>query len=208
MTKHDELEKSLKTIKIKTKKCQPAAWDAQDLIQTWCVPHSRLTRQKKIKIKKKKKKKLNEKNKNEKTLLLKIQLKRRNRASYQSHKERNKSKKIENGNGRMKKALKIVQWNLGAKRWENKIGTMKHLIDDFDPDLICISEANLFTEVEDHLRVIPGYKLILTDTMEAMKYCRLALLIKDEISFKVETEYMDKVTASIWISIPRKGQKK
>ena len=30
----------------KTKKCQPAAWDTPDLIQTECVPDSRLARQK------------------------------------------------------------------------------------------------------------------------------------------------------------------
>ena len=104
----------------------------------------------------------------------------------------------------MKKALKFVQWNLGSKRWENKIGTIKHLIEDFDPDIISISEANLFTEVEDYRRVIPGYRLILTNTMDEMKYCRLALLIKEEINFKLETEFMDSVTASIWICLPRK----
>ena len=40
----DCLNSMNKVKKIKTKKCQPAEGDTQDLIQTWCVPHSRLAR--------------------------------------------------------------------------------------------------------------------------------------------------------------------
>ena len=195
------LMKNDETIKTKTKKCQPAAWDAQDLIQTWRVPHSRLAR-------KKNKNKLNEKSKTTKKMLLKLQPTGRNRASYLSRKKINKNKKMENGNGKTQKAIKIVQWNLGAKRWENKIDIIKHLIEDFDPDVACISEANLYTEVEDHLRIIPGYKLVTADTMTVMKYSRIVVLVKNEINFKIEREYMDSVTASIWLSLPRRGKKK
>ena len=46
-------------IKIKTKKCQPAEGDTQDLIQTWCVPLRGLARPTK-------KNKQNEKNKTKK----------------------------------------------------------------------------------------------------------------------------------------------
>ena len=48
-----------KLVKQKTKKCQPAEGGTQDLIQTWCVPLSRLARQNK-------KNKRNEKNKTKK----------------------------------------------------------------------------------------------------------------------------------------------
>ena len=56
--------------------------------------------------------------------------------------------------------------------------------------------------------MIPGYRLVLTDTMDTLKYCRLVVLVKEEINFNVEKELMDKTSATIWISIPRKGQKK
>ena len=50
--------------------------------------------------------------------------------------------------------------------------------------------------------------MVLPDTMVVMKYCRLVMLIKEEINFKLEREYMDSVTASVWVSLPRRGQKK
>ena len=86
--------------KNKTKKSQPAAWDAQDLIQTWRVPHSRLAR-------KKTKNKQNEKDKNKMKLPLKVQPTGRKGVCYLSHKEMNKKKKMVNGNGKMKKTLKV-----------------------------------------------------------------------------------------------------
>ena len=196
----DDRSNTMKSVKIKTKKCQPAEWDTQDLIQTWCVPHSGLARQNK-------KNKLNEKNNKKVSMLLKIQLKGRICREYQSHRKNNKKTKIENGNGR-RNALKIVQWNLGSKRWENKLEDIKQLIEDFNPDIVSISEANLHCEVEDYKTVIPGYTAVLPNTMLVMGYCRIVMLVREDINFKLEIDYMDSVSASIWISLPRRGQKK
>ena len=115
----------------------------------------------------------------------------------QSHKLRNKLTQILHDNGR--NTLKVIHWNAGGIRWENKTDRIKHFIADHNPDIACITEANLDYKVEDYETVIPGYIIVKPNTMDNLRYCRILLLIKEHVNYKIETEFMDNQTASIWI---------
>ena len=52
--------------------------------------------------------------------------------------------KITNGNRR--NALDILHWNLGSTHWIRKTHHVQQLVDEKSPDILIISEANLFLE--------------------------------------------------------------
>ena len=78
-------------------------------------------------------------------------------------------------------------------------------LQEFNPDIFCLSEANLYREVESHEIYFPGYQMILPLTMDNLGYCRIILLVKDEINVKVERGLMDNKNASIWVSTTERG---
>ena len=122
-----------------------------------------------------------------------------------SPKERNKLMKMYNGN--VKGCINIMHWNLGSKRWEKKIDEVQLLVDQYSPDHLFISEANLFQDVPDHLTGIEGYVMTRASTMEHLKYSRIVLLSKIGSAFTVEWNRMDKEVSSIWIKIGSRGNK-
>ena len=61
---------------------------------------------------------------------------------------RNRQIKSINGNGR--NSFNLVHWNLGPRHWRNKTDDIQLLVDDLDPDIVFISEANLWQETEEH----------------------------------------------------------
>ena len=114
--------------------------------------------------------------------------------------------KMKNGNGG-NKILKIVHWNMGAKFWHRKTDAIEAFILDNDPDILFISEANIMPEHTDEQKHIPGYTLVLPNTMVALGYARIALHVKIDIEFKSMSQYMYPGTSSIWISVGSKGRK-
>ena len=56
--------------------------------------------------------------------------------------------------------LKIIEWNMGSRHWLNKRDKIQAMVDDQDPDIIYITEANLFKSDPDYLVNIVGYNLV------------------------------------------------
>ena len=81
------------------------------------------------------------------------------------------NKRIRTVNGNRVNNMKIVHWNLGSRRWENKTDDIEALINEMEVDMCFISEANLWSEVPDHERHIPGFHLIYPDTMDHNEAC-------------------------------------
>ena len=79
---------------------------------------------------------------------------------------------------------------------------------DFKPDLAILSEANIFSENLDHELHIPGYTIILPDTMDSLNYYRLAVLVKEGTQVTVLNEYMDQEIVSIWLNVNKRGGRK
>ena len=122
-----------------------------------------------------------------------------------SNKLRNKEVKIRNGN--IMKSVKVIHWNLGSKYWDNKKEEIQCIVDEMKPDIIYISEANIFSGLLPELRIIEGYNLVVSRFMDTTGYSRLALLIRDGFQAEVKEDWMQEDVASIWIQVKRRGYK-
>ena len=147
--------------------------------------------------------------------LLKIQPTRINDLDFQPSKEAlwflsNKSinKKIKIKNGNIKSTLKLSHWNLGSRHWVNKTNEIQHFVDTKKPDILIISEANIFLEDPDHQTLIPGYTLIKSAAINTMGYSRIAALVRQGIQVEIQHQLMCPNVASIWLKIIKKGGRK
>ena len=73
-----------------------------------------------------------------------------------SNKRRNNNIKCKNGN-RTKASIRLAHWNLGSTFWQRKVDTIQNLVDEKNPDLCYISEANLMGGLNDYESRIRGY---------------------------------------------------
>ena len=103
--------------------------------------------------------------------------------------------------------MDIVNWNLGSRQWSNKRDDILHLVTEINPDLVAISEANLYSTEDDHSTNIPGYELITTVDYGLTGISRLVVLAKTDLNYTVMIEKMEPKIASIWLRFPRKGKK-
>ena len=129
--------------------------------------------------------------------------KKQNVSFFLARKMRNKKVKATNGN--ISKTLNIIHWNLGSRYWGNKTEEIQILVDEMKPDLVFISEANLFSGLSEHERIILGYKLVITRSMEYMGYSRLVLLVREGLDIKIQESLMEAQIASIWVKISGRG---
>ena len=118
---------------------------------------------------------------------------------HQSQKIKNQKQRSYNGN-RLNQ-LKIVHWNLGARQWRNKQTDIEVLLTDYKPDICFITEANLWDDHEEHEKVIQGHYMILPNTMKKMKHARIVCLVREGLIVTKLNEFMDDMTATIWISV-------
>ena len=58
------------------------------------------------------------------------------------------------------------------------------LLQEKEPDLLFISEANIMYDLPDEQSFLAGYTLVLPNTMDQLGYTRIVLLIKENIAFK------------------------
>ena len=121
-----------------------------------------------------------------------------------SGKVRNRKVKSINGN---RNSIKIAHWNLGSRHWRNKTLDVLHMVQEHDPDIAVISEANLFATTPEHERQIQGYTLTGTKEFEQNNCSRIVLLTKDTCRIQILHELMEVDIATIWCKIPRKGRK-
>ena len=118
---------------------------------------------------------------------------------------RNKLIKQLNGNG--KNSITVCHWNLGSKKWKNKINQIQALADQNLADLIFISEANLDELTPLHESRIVGYNITLPKTLKINGTARLVLLTRENLEFDLKTDLMDEIFTSIWVKISRPGTK-
>ena len=210
------LVESVKQTK-KQQKCQPAAGDRPDLIQTEPVPSSGLARQTN-------KNKLNEKTLNYKrnylsNVSIAQSVKHTNQTCLQpapsysqishflSRKDRNKLIKSQNGNGTSRKSLTVIHWNMGSKYWQRKQVEAEAVTQQYNPDLLIISEANMLNELSDLEKNLPGYSLLLPLTVETQKVARLVMFVKEGVNVTLVKEYMDTEVTAIWVKCSGRGRK-
>ena len=120
---------------------------------------------------------------------------------WQSSKIQNRNVKMYNGNRSQGSNLDILHWNGGSRKWQNKRLEIECLLREKDPDLCYISEANLWTGLDSMDMDIPGYKLILPNTMTSLLHARLVLLVRNDVTAQLLVDNNDKEAAAIWVKV-------
>ena len=91
--------------------------------------------------------------------------------------------------------------------WQNKIEEIQLLVDDHNPDIAFITEANLWEGTNDHEILVEGYEIIKPKTTSGLGYSRVVALIREGFQTRVLNEYMEDDLSSIWLKIGGKGSK-
>ena len=113
----------------------------------------------------------------------------------------NKDNRATNGNIRTNPQLHLIHWNAGARLWHNKLITIEALLVEKQPDICIITEANLWVDNLEEEHLIPGYKLVLPNTMDHLLHARIILLVKNNLNVHVMRDHMESDTATIWFKI-------
>ena len=77
-----------------------------------------------------------------------------------------------------------------------------------NPDILFIAEARLNINDPEYQTRIEGYNLYSSKTLEKHGYSRLVMIVKTEINVTILEDLMGPDSASIWITLKRRGQKK
>ena len=99
-----------------------------------------------------------------------------------SSKIRNSEQRARNGNIDKVNKLKIVNWNLGSRKWSRKRDDVVHMLTDFCPDVAVISEGNLYSDEESHLTVIENYNINTILDFELIGISRLVVLTRKDLN--------------------------
>ena len=81
------------------------------------------------------------------------------------------------------------------------------MLNDYNPDIGIISEANLWPADLGYQIRIPGYQIV--TTIDFSKGCcsRLVVLVREGVNVILLQDYMDPDISSIWLKLPRRGMR-
>ena len=80
-------------------------------------------------------------------------------------------------NGNKDKGLKIMSWNKGSSYLENSMNIVRQTIQDYNPDIFTLTEAELRPSTPPQLVQVPGYRLH-TDSLYSAPIIYLYILIQ------------------------------
>ena len=99
---------------------------------------------------------------------------------------------------------------MGSKFWIRKYEEVQAILDEHNPDVLFLMEANIFFEDPECSLSIEDYKMVRPATWKHpdLRYAKIIPLIKQNINFEVLDRYMEEHLSTIWIKISRRGQRK
>ena len=124
-------------------------------------------------------------------------------------KMRNKLMKIKNGNrsGRGR-GLKIMTWNKSSSRLENGLNEIEVLIKRHQPDILGLSESNLYNDVDISTVTIDNYTLHTAPTLnnKELNISRTVIYTNTNVISKRRADLEDEGLSAIWLEVglPRK----
>ena len=126
-----------------------------------------------------------------------------------SNKIRNRNVRAYNGNRVLRNLIKIGHWNAGNGAWDKKRIELEALVLQKSPDILFVSEANLWDTLPDTMRNINGYDLFIPQAMmQKHKYAQIVLLVRSGVDIQVKEELMHEDISMIWISLNYSPRKK
>ena len=98
---------------------------------------------------------------------------------------------------------------MGSRAWIRKSDEVRQVLSEQNPDILVIAEANLHVETQQKLKKqLKDIKLITNKIPAHRNIHRLIVLVKDGLQIVIRDDIMDENITSIWIEIPRRGEKK
>ena len=76
-----------------------------------------------------------------------------------------------------------------------------------NPDVMLISESNVFNSDQDFELITPGYTMLKSRTCEVVNHCRLVALVREGLQLEVMHNWMSTEISSIWFKISSRGCK-
>ena len=106
--------------------------------------------------------------------------------------------------------LKLCHWNKGGSFLHNKTNEIEHIIGDYKPHILGISEANFHSNHSLEDVQIQNYTLYLADTLKnpQLNISRVAVYVHKDVIVKVRDDLMTDSFSSIWLEVGLKRQKK
>ena len=121
---------------------------------------------------------------------------------YSKNISNNKKAKCYNGNINNNKILKYMQFNKSNSHFQNYITKLNQILDKDKPDILALSEANIYTsEHLDYLNKIDGYKIETNLMSKYIGFSRNAILIKNDINYTRRLDLEHPIICTIWIQI-------
>ena len=104
----------------------------------------------------------------------------------------------------------FMHWNGGSSFMENKIEEIQQILCEKNPCFLAISEANLRDSIDNSHFLIENYELLKTKSLENenMRYSRIVIFIRRDVSYKRRYDLENDVDSMIWIDILFKGGRK
>ena len=108
-----------------------------------------------------------------------------------------------NGNiGNIRNIIQVDHWNAGNARWQAKRTEIEAALLMKKPDILFVSEANLYDTLPDNMRNIDGYNLYYPEKMmNKHKYVRIVMLAREELDINIHPEWMHEDLSIIWASV-------
>ena len=114
----------------------------------------------------------------------------------------NRLNRTRNGNIASKSTnLKIIHWNGGGRKWENKLLEIECIIEEYRPDICFISESNLWMNLDAVDMNIHGYTLHLPNTMNSLGHARLVMLARDNLNVQIVADKNEVEAAMLWVKV-------
>ena len=117
-------------------------------------------------------------------------------------KSRNKLLHSKYGNRVKTFGIKCLHFNKGNSHFKNKVNDIQILIDKFSPDIITISEANLYKTDLMSINQFSGFKFIYDNFWNTIGWSRQIIMIKKDTEYIHRTDLEITNQAIIWIEIP------
>merc|ERR1712080_529485 len=121
-------------------------------------------------------------------------------------KNNNKINHMINGNKIKNTKLNLLQFNKGSANFENKINNINEILQTHQPDVMCVSEANLNISKLGICDKFPNHNIELNKMSKIIDISRNIILIDNKLSYKRRYDLEDNNTCTIWlqINIPKK----
>ena len=106
------------------------------------------------------------------------------------------------------KCLKLIQYNKGNSDFKNKISEIQLLLQNHNPDILCLSEANIKKDHIYYLKQFPNHDFELSIMHTNVGLARNVIIVKKEVKYIRRMDLENGENSMIWIEVTLPKRKK